>query len=466
MRNNRRRQMTGLLLVAVVLVAVASPPLQSLANSPREMRLVLGEEQELDFLGLPLSAVVRSDRDGVIRINGQTASAGRWTVDLSHPLALRPIEAGRCQLELALFGVVPLRRISVEVVPRLSVSPGGQSIGILLRTKGVTVVGHAPVEGSDGQTGYPARDAGIRVGDVILKVDGVEVTSSQHVVFLVNRCAREGRPAAIEVTRGEAGLRFEVAPVYSERERIFQVGLYVRDGAAGVGTLTFYDERTGVFMALGHVISDSTTSRPLAISDGRVVRASVAHVRPGRRGDPGEKEGTFVEDQDVIGRITANTEFGLVGVVTQPAGLQDGTGVPPDDAMPVALAREVTVGAAEIRTVVDGTKVETFSVEIIRVDTSQTGPAPKGITLRVTDPALLETTGGIVQGMSGSPIIQNGRLVGAVTHVFVNDPTRGYGVFAEWMVREAGLAPAGTGLLAQPATSAADPAALSAAGCR
>lgn len=439
--------MTGLALALVVVAIALSPPVQSLVHFPRELRLLLGEEESLSFIGLPLPAVIRSDQDGLIEVNDRAAAQGSWSVSLSSPLSLRPVGAGRCRLDLSLFGLVTLKSVAVEVVPRPEVVPGGESIGILLRTVGVTVVGHAPVDGSDGQAHHPARDAGVKVGDVIRRVDGVEAKSSQHVVFLVNRCAREGRPVPIELQRNGETLDLEIAAQFSVRERAYQLGLFVRDGAAGVGTLTFHDRASGVFMALGHVIADATTNRPLQVSEGRVVRANVAGVRPGRRGEPGEKEGTFVEDQDVIGTITANTEFGLVGLVTSPEQLGAAAGAPAGAAaveasIPVALAREVVAGPAEIRTVVSGTQVETFSCEIVKVDSAQSAPAPKGITLRITDPRLLGETGGIVQGMSGSPIIQNGRLVGAVTHVFVNDPTRGYGVFAEWMVRQAGIFPA------------------------
>lgn len=448
MEDSRRRRVAGLALAALVLFAAFSPPFRSLANFPSEIRMALGEEERLDLLRLPLVAVVRADRDELLHINDQAPVAGRWRVNLASPLALRSLSPGRCRLELSLFGFLPLRHVSVEVVPRLAVVPGGESIGILVRTKGVAVVGHAAVDAPDGLAHYPARDAGVKVGDMIVRVDGVEVKSNQHVVFLVNRCAREGRPVPLELARNGESVALSVIPLFSERERIFQLGLYVRDGAAGVGTLTFYDPGSRAFMALGHVISDTATNRPLEIRDGRVVKASVAQVRPGRRGEPGEKEGTFVEDQDVIGTIAANTEFGLVGELTRPGELAGAATVP------LALAREVTVGPAELLTVVDGSRVERFTAEITRVDYSQTSPAPKGLTLRITDPALLRATGGIVQGMSGSPILQNGRLVGAVTHVFVNDPARGYGVFAEWMAREAGLLPGPSETGEEPATAA------------
>ncbi len=443
------RPAAALVLSVLVLVVAFSPPVRSLTSLPGEMRLLLGEEERVEIIGLPIPAVIRADRDGLIHINDEVARGGEWRVNLAAPLALRPLTEGRCQLDLALFGLFSLRRIAVEVVPRVEVVPGGESIGILLRTRGVTVVGHAPVDSAAGPR-YPARDAGVRVGDTIVRIDGVEVKSNQHIVFLVNRCAREGRPVPVEVVRGGEVLSLEVTPGYSERERVYQLGLFVRDGAAGVGTLTFLEPESGIFMALGHVVADSATNRPLEVSDGRIVRASVARIIPGRRGEPGEKEGTFVDNRDVIGTITANTEFGIVGVLTATDNALGGR-------VPVALAREVRPGPAEIRTVVDGQRVERFTVEIVRVDRTQTSPAGKGITLHITDPRLLEATGGIIQGMSGSPILQDGRLVGAVTHVFVNDPSRGYGVFAEWMVRAAELLPTpeGAGESALPATGLA-----------
>lgn len=438
MRHSRRRRVVGLILAATLLIMAYSPPLRSLAQCPDELRLLIGEEAEFDLIGLPLSAVIRSDRDGLFHINDGPAAQGTWRVNLASPLAFQPLSEGSCELQLSLFGVVPLKRIAVEVVPRVTVEPGGQSIGILLRTRGVAVVGHAPVRTADGVTHYPARDGGIRVGDTIVSVDGAEVRSNQHIVFLVNRCAREGRLVPVTVERGGVAQVLEIQPQFSDQERVFQIGLYVRDGAAGVGTMTFIEPDSGVFMALGHVIADASSNQPLLMSDGRVVRAAVARVRPGRRGEPGEKEGTFIDNRDVIGEITANTEFGLVGHLMGDGATEVGERQTP---VPVALAREVRTGRAEILTVVDGYAVDRFAVEITAVDGSQTSPASKGITLRVTDPALLEATGGIVQGMSGSPILQDGRLVGAVTHVFVNDPARGYGVFAEWMIREAGLFP-------------------------
>ncbi|HCJ10060.1 MAG TPA: SpoIVB peptidase, partial [Clostridiales bacterium] len=306
MRHDSLRRAAGIVLAALVVLAAWSPPFRSLVDCPSELRLVVGEEERVHLLGLPLSAVITGDADGVLHINGEAPSAGRWLVDLGRPLELSPLAEGRCRLDLSLLGILPVKRITVQVVPRVRVVPGGQSIGIVLRTKGVAVVGHAPVKTPDEGPVYPAREAGVQVGDVILRVDGQEVKSNEHIVFLVNRCAREGRPVPLELSRDGRTVRLEVTPRYSAEDGFYQIGLYVRDGAAGVGTLTFYDPETRIFMALGHVITDAATNRPLELGDGRIVKASVVRVRPGRRGEPGEKEGTFVDDEDVIGVITGN----------------------------------------------------------------------------------------------------------------------------------------------------------------
>lgn len=205
------------------------------------------------------------------------------------------------------------------------------------------------------------------------------------------------------------------------------LGLYVEDPAAGVGTLTFYDRTSGTFAALGHRITELGGQRRVWLEGGKIVAARISGIEQGQRGSPGEKIGTFSGPDDIIGTIASNTRFGLFGKLE--------TDLPEGEEVPVALAHQVHTGPARILTVVQGSTVQEFSVEIVRVY-RQLRPHDKGLVIKVTDPQLLSLTGGIVQGMSGSPIIQDGRLVGAVTHVFVNDPTRGYGVLAEWMLEE------------------------------
>jgi stage IV sporulation protein B len=265
-------------------------------------------------------------------------------------------------------------------------------------------------------------------------VAGIPVGSDGQIAALVDDQGRAGRPVVVDIRRRGRDLRVHVWPTLCRDTGRYRLGVLVRDMTAGVGTLTFHDPASMIYAALGHVISDSETGQPVEVHTGRIVGAYVAQIQPGRRGEPGEKMGTFIEGRSVWGDIQKNNQFGIYGVLNQaaPGGLYR-------DAMPLGLARQVKVGPAEMLTVIDGDRVESFAVDIRRVY-NQARPATKGMIVEVTDARLLQRTGGIVQGMSGSPLIQDGKLIGAVTHVFVNDPTRGYGIFSEWMAAEAGLA--------------------------
>ncbi len=353
-------------------------------------------------------------------------------------LVLYPVRQGNARLALRLFGIIPLRERQVTVLPEIRLVPGGQAIGVLVAAKGVVVTGFSPVP-VEGGSEEPARTAGIRVGDLVTAVDGRPVYTSAQLGALVG--SGQGRPVVLEVRRGQQRLRIRVTPVRSAGEPgtrgrpgqpgRWRLGLYVEDPTAGVGTPSFWDPATRVYGALGHLITDGFSRQGVALHEGRIVPAVIAGIQPGRRGQPGEKIGLFHHNQGILGTIERNTACGIFGrMLHPPAG--------PGEALPVATQEEVHEGPAELRTVVRQERVEDFRIEIIRVRRSSR-PTGKSLVIRVTDPRLLAATGGIIQGMSGSPIIQDGRLAGAVTHVFVNDPTRGYGILAEWMAWEGGL---------------------------
>jgi len=427
-----RKKTIGLLVLTIVAMVLLSPRFQALATFPGQLRVLVGDSHQLN-LDVPLSLYAKCDREGFVGLNGQALGQSTQRVSLSSPLVFEPLEPGRAVVEFRLFGLIPFRRVAIEVLPEISLVPGGQSIGVLLQPDGVLVVGLAPVTDSAGNTTSPARAAGIEVGDVVTRVAGVPVGSDGQIASLVETEARAGRPVVVDIRRRGTDLRVQVPAVLCRDTNRYRLGILVRDMTAGVGTLTFYEPSSLIYGALGHVISDGETGQPIEVHTGRIVGAYVSQIQPGRRGEPGEKLGTFVEGRHVLGSITKNSAYGIYGSLTAPPPSATYT-----DPLPMALARQVAVGPAEILTVIEGDKVERFGVEIRRVY-NQARPAPKGMIVQVTDQRLLERTGGIVQGMSGSPIIQGGRLVGAVTHVFVNDPTRGYGMYAEWMATEAGL---------------------------
>jgi len=305
------------------------------------------------------------------------------------------------------------------------VIPLGRAVGIKMFSDGVLVVGLSSVETEEGSR-YPGRDCGLKTGDVITHIDGDEVDTIEQVQDLLAQ--RGSGPLTIQAMRGQRQLQLTAAAVENS-QGVYQLGVWLRDSMAGIGTMTFYDPESGVFAALGHGINDVDTSMLMPLESGSIMQATVSDVKKGLSGQPGELHGQFDLSRD-LGSLYANTDRGIFGQM--PAGeLAEGL-----ESVEVAPRDQVRVGEATILSNIRGDEVETFDIKITHV--SSDGDGTRSLMVQVTDPELLAATGGIVQGMSGSPILQDGRLVGAVTHVLVNDPTRGYGIFAETMCRAAG----------------------------
>ena len=304
------------------------------------------------------------------------------------------------------------------------VIPLGKAVGIKLFSDGVLVVGLSPVE-TEGGASYPGRDCGLKTGDVITHINGGEVDTIEEVQALVAQSGDE--PLTIQAVRGQRQLQLKAAAVENS-QGVWQLGVWLRDSMAGIGTMTFYDPSSGVFGALGHGINDVDTSMLMPLESGSIMPASVMEVKRGASGAPGELHGQFDLTRD-LGTLYANTNLGIFGQMPRETV---GSAVEPVE---VASRSQVETGPATILSNIRGDEVEEFDIEIVRLYPE--GDGTRSMMVEVTDPDLLSATGGIVQGMSGSPILQNGRLVGAVTHVLVNDPTRGYGILAENMLKQA-----------------------------
>lgn len=326
----------------------------------------------------------------------------------------------------------PVKKMAVNVLPDFKVIPGGQSIGVKLNTLGVLVVGHHQINTLEGKKS-PGEIADVQVGDIITNINGTKIEQMSDVTPFIQEAGNTGKPLDLVLKRDEKEIKTKLYPLKDENDRSYRIGLYIRDSAAGIGTMTFYDPKSKKYGALGHVISDMDTKKPILVDNGQIVRSTVTSIEKGSNGNPGEKLARFSGDREVIGNITRNSPFGIFGKLNQKIN----NGVI-DEALPIALSNEVKEGPAKILTVVENDKVEEFDVEIVS-SVPQKFPATKGMVIKITDKKLLDKTGGIVQGMSGSPIIQNKKVIGAVTHVFVNDPTSGYGVHIEWMLNEAGI---------------------------
>ena len=335
----------------------------------------------------------------------------------------------KLEVSYKLFGIFPLGSSEVEVMNPMKLIPGGQSIGVTLQTKGVMVVGQAPVVDQTGRKVFPAKEAGIEVGDILLKINGQEVRTDQDVSNAVHLAGKQKGNADVIYKHQEEVMEKTIKPIFCVETGRYRMGLFVRDEAAGVGTLSFLDPVSKQYGALGHVITDADTNQKIEVSNGKIMASTIYAIEKGKRGHPGEKIGSFVTNSPFTGTIEKNTMTGIFGTI-------NGQVVNPyyKEAIPVGWESDVKVGPAKIYTVIQGEKIEEFDVNIDRVMHNRTDS--KNMIVRVTDPRLLELTGGIIQGMSGSPIIQDGKIIGAVTHVFVNDSQRGYGVFIQNMINE------------------------------
>lgn len=321
------------------------------------------------------------------------------------------------QLEARLLGILPIKQVRVEVVERRQVQVSGAPFGIKMFTDGLMVVGMSDVA-TQGQRVNPARAAGVKIGDMIETVDGVRLKSNEQLGALVEQS--QGRSIDLCIRRGDTRLNILVPPVQSVGDGKYRLGLWVRDSSAGIGTMTYYNPATGLFTGLGHPVCDVDTGELMPLQSGEIVEAEITGCKQGLVGSPGELKGRFA-NRSTLGQLCGNTDTGVYGYLRGDIYL--------GEPMEIALRQEVQTGPATILTTVEGKTPQAYQVEIEKIDLHKDGR--QNMVIRVVDPILLEKTGGIVQGMSGSPILQNGRLVGSVTHVFVNDPQRGYGVFAE-----------------------------------
>lgn len=306
----------------------------------------------------------------------------------------------------------------------LSLVPVGQTVGVTLDMKGVTIVDTTDVEDYDGKRHTPAKDAGLKSGDIVKSIDGISIQSARQFEDVVNT---RGKNELTVVSERNGKQRECVAKaVLSCKDGHYRLGVWIKDAASGIGTLTYFNPETGQFGALGHGICEN--DKILPIQGGNLLKSSIVSIRKGSKGQPGELIGVFRDDSGILGEIKSNSDVGLKGTLNE---IPENT----EGALPVANREDVKEGNAQILSNIEEDHVEKFDVIIQKINKDPNNT--RGMIIKVTDDRLLEKTGGIVQGMSGSPVVQNGKLVGAVTHVFVNDPTRGYGIFIENMLSEA-----------------------------
>ena len=391
-------------------------------NIPDEIKILVGTEERFDF-GMPLKGKITSEDIGVIQVNDLSVPSEQIRVDLNQPFTLESSQAGTYNMDLKLFGLINFKRVSVDVIETRELIPCGSPIGIYVETDGILVLGSGRITGIDGLNYEPTRDK-LKSGDYILAINGVAVDRKDDFIDLIQEC--EGKDITLLVRRNNDKMSIRISPVKTASGS-YKIGAWIRDNTQGIGTLTFIST-DGQFGALGHGITDIDTGLLMDVKQGSIYTAEIMSIIKGKEGEPGELIGMIRQsDKYRIGSITNNTYQGIFGKI----GYEYDEGLDMEP-LEIGLKQEVVKGKAYIRCNVEN-KITDYEINIESVDISNSNHS-KGIVIRIIDQRLLELTGGIVQGMSGSPIIQNNKIIGAVTHVFIQDSTKGYGTFIENMV--------------------------------
>jgi len=400
--NKKIVKITSLLTVLLLYVYVLI-----YSNVPSSITLIEGREVSYPFYNI--LSLDCSPESGIRAVDSKLSSA----------------VVGEEMVRVSLFGKIPLKDISVNVISKSVVLADGEIIGMKLKTPGLTVVTFEEFSGRDYKKVRPYENLNIQRGDLITSIDGEEISDVDMFVDRVQRSG--GKELVLGILRNKETFTEKITPVVDRNDGKYKLGIWVKDLTSGVGTVTFIEPSRYMFAALGHGINDIDEMNLLEIKGGTAYKAMVLSVVKGQKGAPGEIRGA-IKDNDIFGNIVKNTKNGVFGYLDNSVKLDL-------EPIEVALKDEVIEGEAEILATVSGNDTRRYKVLIEKVNKKDSGLG-RNMVIRVTDEVLIAKTGGIVQGMSGSPIIQNGKLIGAVTHVLINEPTRGYGIFVENMLSE------------------------------
>jgi len=404
--------------------------IQAVLSVPDQITLINGKEYILNFKS-PFLVSIKADKEDVLKVNGEFVKKRGSYYRLFIPMSFRSQVDGTVMLRVSMFGFIPLRTMKVDVVPDKMIAACGSTIGVKLKIDGILVIGMSDVETESGKRLIPAKDAGIREGDLITGVNGKNVESIEELIKEIDNT--ENRLLKVDFKRGDSQYSVQVTPVKAADDNKYHIGLWVRESTAGIGTLTFFDPESRGFGALGHGITDIDTGTLMPVKTGEILESRILAIKKSKAGLPGELKGV-IEESGQLGVITSNNRFGIYGRIND--DIMDSI---PHRMYPIALRSSIKEGPATILSNIDGKDVVEYDIEIQKVS-RQNYSGSKGMIIKITDKRLLEATGGIVQGMSGSPIIQDGKIIGAVTHVLVNDPSRGYGIFIENMIKHMNMA--------------------------
>ncbi len=390
---------------------------------PDEIHMIQGKETVFEG-NLPIQADIIEENIGVLSVNNQPVTENIH-IDMTKPFTVKSENQGTAKVELSLMGVLPLKTVQANVIPRTEVVAGGIAVGVSMDTRGIMVLGTGYVNGTENKVYEPAKGI-LQAGDMILQAGGKILKNKEDLMQVVEQNGEKSMEFLVD--RNGVQQTVAITPVFSQEDNSCKIGIWVRDSTQGIGTITYFNPDNNTFGALGHGVYDVDTQELMQIKNGQITQSSIIDVKKGEKGEPGALTGNVGRDL-VLGSIAINTEVGIYGTV------EDGkqsyfTG----KKLPIALQQDIKEGKASILSNIEGEEVKEYDVEIESVNRYSKNES-KGMVIKITDEELLSKTGGIVQGMSGSPILQNDKIVGAVTHVFVNEPTKGYGIFIENMLK-------------------------------
>ncbi|MDD4113680.1 MAG: SpoIVB peptidase [Herbinix sp.] len=393
-------------------------------NIPNEIKIVVDREESFSF-NMPLKANIKTEDIGVISVNDTRVPSNQIDIDLNEPFTLSSSRIGQYIIDLKLFGLIKYKNISLDVIDKVELIPCGTPIGIAVETDGILVLGNNEITGMDGLNYEPSYNK-LKSGDYILSINGIKVMQKEKFIEEIQKS--QGKDIRLTVRRNGEVITTRISPVKTASGD-YKIGSWIRDDTQGIGTLTFISTDRH-FGALGHGITDIDTGRLMEIDNGSIYDAQILSIVRGKEGEPGEIIGMIRQsDKHRIGSITNNTAQGIFGDVNRMYRIKDEF-----KPLKIGFKQEVKLGKAYIRCMVDGS-IADYEIDIQKIDMSNSNHS-KGIVIKIVDERLLDLTGGIVQGMSGSPIIQNNKIIGAVTHVFIQDSTKGYGTFIENMVNK------------------------------
>ena len=413
-------------LLFVCICVVTFSYFQVFSVIPKRITLLEGEEYVYNFKSFYF-VNIKADNRKVLKLNNKDIEANGNYLELLSPLAFKTEKKGTVNLDFKVFGLIPLKTMQVDIIPSKKLVACGNTVGVKIKMDGILVIGVSDVDTGSGERSAPAKEAGIRVGDIIYDINGKKISDINQLIKHID--SSNGNKLEVTYKRGNNIMRTIINPTLGINDKKYHIGLWVRDSTAGIGTMTFFDPQSRTFGALGHGITDIDTGLLMPVNSGEVLESNIVAIKRGVQGTPGELKVIFMENKLPMGNIFKNDECGIYGKL-----FSSDLKIFKNKAYPIGIRGQVKVGKATILSNIEGNTIEEFDVFIEKV-ARQSFSGPKGMVIRVTDKRLLDSTGGIVQGMSGSPIIQNGKLIGAVTHVLVNDPTRGYGIFIEWMLK-------------------------------